>query len=68
MKYLALIITGLFCALASYSYGKCCAPYTPPAPVKLTYKWKTKQDEQLASIYNLTPDSVAEPVMLWEEK
>lgn len=62
MKYIALVLTGFFCVLSSYSYGR--YVYQPP----MKYVWATPQAAQLADAYGLSPDDVSEPIQIWRKQ
>lgn len=62
MKYLALIIFGMFCILSSYSYGR----YVYQPPMKTV--WANHNAEQLAGAYGLTPDDVSAPIEIWRKQ
>ncbi len=62
---LYIIPAGLFAVFGSYCMGRA-GPQYHHAPHKLT--WATSNAEKLASVYGLTPESVGEPVLLFEIK
>ena len=65
-----IIALGLFCSLASYSCGKYCQDEfkaSHPKHHKQAMMWKNENAAKLASVYNLTPDDVSKPVVLFRK-
>lgn len=62
---LYIIPAGLFAVFGSYCMGRA-GPQYHHAPHKLV--WSNPNAAKLASVYNLSPESVGEPVQLWEAK
>lgn len=59
--YLALVLLGCFCVLASYSWGR--YVYNPP----MVTIWATPEAVKLASVYDLTPEEVIKAVVIWRK-
>lgn len=58
-----LLAFGLFSVLASYSCGRYC--HNPAPHTKAVLIWRDAKAAALADVYNLTPESVALPVNLF---
>lgn len=63
MKIITIIITGMFIYLAAFSYGR----VAPIEHTKLVWVFKDKHSAQLADIYGLNAEDIAQPVNLWRK-